>query len=124
MKKAALREEGEISRRFRMAGLETIFVTATRARKEFGRILDMVAQGQLVVITRHDIPHAVMMSVDDSDADTGADATVLDTLTAEFDALLVQMQTPEARAAMDRAFNASPEELGRAAVDAARCSAP
>jgi len=123
MKKAALRE-GEISRRFRMAGLETISVTATRARKEFGRILDMVAQGRLVVITKYDTPHAVMMSVDDSDADTEADTALLDTLSTEFDALLDRMQTPEARAAMDRAFNASPEELGRAAIDAARCSAP
>jgi hypothetical protein len=44
----------------------------------------------------------------------------IDTLTAEFDALLERMQTPQARAAMRRAFDATPEELGRAAVEYAR----
>lgn len=34
---------------------------------------------------------------------------------AQFDALVERMQTPEARAAMDRAFRATPEELGAAA---------
>lgn len=41
-------------------------------------------------------------------------------LRAESDALLKQMQTPASRAGMERAFNASPEQLGKAAVDAAR----
>lgn len=44
---------------------------------------------------------------------------VPDTLIAYYDALLDSMQTPEARAGMRRAFDASPEELGRAAVAAA-----
>jgi hypothetical protein len=39
-------------------------------------------------------------------------------LTAEFDALLDRMQTPEARAAMRDAFSTSPDELGRAALAA------
>jgi prevent-host-death family protein len=126
MKKAALREVEEIAWRSGMAGRETISVTATQARKEFGRILDRVVQGRLVVITRHGAPHAVMMSVDrfDADRDPDADTAMLETLTAEFDAMLDRMQTPEARAAMDRAFNASPEELGRAAAKAARRGAP
>jgi antitoxin Phd len=120
MKVAALSEAEDTILRFRRVGREVISVTATEARNQFGRILDMVAQGRLVVITRHGAPHAVMTSIDDFEVDTGADAAVLDTLTAEFDALLDQMQTPEARRAMDRAFNASPEELRRAAMDAAR----
>jgi hypothetical protein len=44
----------------------------------------------------------------------------LDTLHAEVDARLNRMQTAAARAAMKRAFNASAEQLGKAAVDAAR----
>jgi len=44
----------------------------------------------------------------------------LDTLSAEFDALLVRMQTPAARVGMKSAFNASPKQLGKAAVAAAR----
>lgn len=43
----------------------------------------------------------------------------IDSLTAEFDALLERMQTPEARAGADRLFSASPEELAQAAADAA-----
>ena len=41
-------------------------------------------------------------------------------LTAEFDDLLARMQRPGAREAMDRAYHASPEELGKAALAAAR----
>ena len=44
----------------------------------------------------------------------------LDTLSGKFDALLVRMQTPAARVAMKSAFNASPKQLGKAAVAAAR----
>ena len=44
----------------------------------------------------------------------------LDTLSGEFDALLARMQAPKARAGMKAAFDASPKQLGRAAVAAAR----
>lgn len=37
-----------------------------------------------------------------------------------FDRRFAQMQTPEARARVDALFAATPEELGRAAVEAAR----
>jgi antitoxin Phd len=45
---------------------------------------------------------------------------VLDELTDEFDALLERMQTPRSKAGMAAAFDATPAELGRAAVTAAR----
>jgi hypothetical protein len=38
----------------------------------------------------------------------------------EYGGLLDRMQGPEQRAAAERAFNATPEELGKAAVLAAR----
>jgi antitoxin Phd len=120
MKKRTLSEAIANGRRARLNGQETISITATEAQNEFGRLLDSVAQDRVVVITRHNTPRAVLMSVDRYDALAGADAAVLDTLTAEFDALFDRMQTPEADAAMDRAFYASPEELGRAAAAAAR----
>jgi len=44
----------------------------------------------------------------------------INTLTAEFDSLLAQMQGPAVRNAMQSAFHASPKQLGRAAVAAAR----
>jgi hypothetical protein len=46
----------------------------------------------------------------------------LEELQRQSDELMAAMQTPEALAAMDRAFTATPEEMGRAAVDAARGS--
>jgi prevent-host-death family protein len=99
----------------------SISVSATEAQNEFGRILDTVAKDRVVVITRHNTPKAVLMSVGQFEALTGED-TLLDTLTAEFDALLDRMQRPEVRAALREAYHASPEEFGEAAVEAARAS--
>lgn len=48
------------------------------------------------------------------------ESAMLDTLTAEFDALLARMQIPGFRKGMRDAFSAFHDELGRAAVAAAR----
>jgi len=61
-----------------------------------------------------------LLSVDEFNALAQATEPKLQALTAEFDALLARMQTPKARAGMKAAFEASPKELGRAAVAAAR----
>jgi len=74
----------------------------------------------VVVITKHDAPKAVLVSVDEFNALAGAAESKLDTLSSEFDALLARMQTRKARAGMKAAFDASPKQLGRAAVAAAR----
>lgn len=49
-----------------------------------------------------------------------AKADTLDTLSGEFDAMLDRMQAPERQAAMLKAFGASAEELGGAAVAGAK----
>jgi prevent-host-death family protein len=95
-------------------------VTATDAKKEFARVLEMVIQGGVVVITKHDAPKAVLLSVDEFNALAHAPSLKLDALSGQFDALLARMQTPKARAGMKAAFAASPKQLGRAAVAAAR----
>ena len=46
----------------------------------------------------------------------------LETLSAEFDAVLARMQTAGARSGMKRAFHASEEQLGKASVAATRKS--
>lgn len=95
-------------------------VTATRAKNAFASVLETVLQGHRVVITKHDTPKAVVVPYEEYKAVAEQGARQLDTLTAEFDELLARMQTPAARAGMKAAFNASPTELGKAAVAAVR----
>ena len=94
--------------------------TASTAKKEFGKVLELVMRGGRVVITKHAMPKAVVLSVDDFTALTRATERTLDTLSGEFDALLARMQMPKARAGLKAAFDASPKEIGAAAVAAAR----
>ena len=99
--------------------VEPSLFSATKAKNDFGTVLDRVLQGDVVVVTKHDAPKAVIISIEDYQALSKGAARALDALTAEFDALLDRMQTSKARAGMQTAFDASPEELGRAAVTAA-----
>lgn len=94
-------------------------VSATDAKNEFGRVLDTAIQSGAVVITRHESPKAVLLSMDEFKDLVGEGSRRLDTLSAEFDALLTRMQAPGVRARMKAAFGASPTELGKAAVAAA-----
>lgn len=98
----------------------TSSVTATDVKNEFGRVLEKVIQGGTVVITKHDEPKAVLISVNEFNALSNANRVKLDTLSDEFDALLARMQTPAARTGMKAAFDASPKQLGKAAVAVAR----
>jgi prevent-host-death family protein len=100
--------------------LEPSSVTASEAKSEFGRVLEMAIQGGAIVITKHDAPKAVLISVENFNALSGAAETKLDTLDREFDALLARMQTPKARRGMKTAFAASGKHLAKAAVAAAR----
>lgn len=94
--------------------------TATEAKNDFARLLEEVNRGGTVVITKHDAPKAVVISMERFEALSRANQVKLDTLSGEFDALLARMQTSTARAGMATAFSASPRELGKAAVAAAR----
>jgi len=94
--------------------------TATEAKHEFGRVLERAIHGTTVVITKHDSPRAVLISMDQYEALQDAPRLKLNTLSDEFDALLNRMQTPAQRRAMSSAFASSPKRLGKAAVDSAR----
>lgn len=95
-------------------------VTATEAKNAFGRLLEKAMQGGVVVITKHDAPKAVLISLDEYTALSNASESRINSLGAEFDSLLMRMQGPKARNAMKSAFHASPKQLGKAAVLAAR----
>jgi prevent-host-death family protein len=100
--------------------VEPLSFSASAAKNQFGRVLDMAIEGGVVMITKHDAVKAVLVSVDEFNALTRAREPTLDSLTAEFDRLLARMQTPKSRAGMKSAFEASPKQLGEAAVEAAR----
>ena len=101
-----------------LAGATT--VSATDAQNEFGRVLDQASRNEVVVITRHSVPRAVLLSVDKYKELVGAQAARLGELTAEFDALLAEMQSPAVKAGMARGFQTTPKQMGKAAVAAAR----
>lgn len=94
--------------------------TATEAKNEFGRLLERAIQGDSIVITKHDAPKAVLISIDEYNALRKIPDAQLAALNTEFDAIFERMQTPQARAAVEDLFNSTPAELGKAAVAAAR----
>jgi antitoxin Phd len=103
---------------------DSIAITATEAQNEFGRVLEHAIRDEVVVITRHNVPRAVLLSVERYRDLTSIQSSVLNTLTDEFDAMLARMQTPDVHTATRRGFNATPEAMGEAAVEAAAKNAP
>jgi len=97
-------------------------VSASRLKNEFGTVFEQAAVNGAVVITKHDIPKAVLLSYAEFEALTASATPVLDDLSERFDNLLAAMQTSEAKAGVAGAFEATPEELGAAAVKAARAA--
>ena len=95
-------------------------VAATEVKNAFGTMLERVAANGAVAITRHDAPKAVLVSYEEFQSLAHSRAQSLDELGAQFDDLLAGMQTPKARKGMRAAFDATPAQLGRAAVKAAR----
>ncbi len=106
--------------RLRLLPAKSVRFTATEAKNEFGRLLEKAIRGDVVVITKHDAPKAILMSVDEFNVLSGAAKSKIDTLSDEFDSLLTRMQGPVAVKSMEAAFHASPERLGKAAIAAAR----
>lgn len=95
-------------------------VAATKVKNEFGAILDHTIHKGAVAITRHHTPKAVLLSFAEFEALVKGQGRSLDELSDEFDGLLARMQTVQARKGVEAAFNASSEELGKAAVKAAQ----
>jgi antitoxin Phd len=103
----------------RVAEMPTI--TATELKNTTADVFEQVAARRAVAITRHDKPRAVLLSVEQYEALTGQqNPDWLEKLHEEYRGMLDRMQGPEQRAAAERAFNATPEELGEAAVWAAQ----
>jgi prevent-host-death family protein len=95
-------------------------IPASRLKNAPGSIVDQAAAGRPVVITKHRAKRVVILSFDDFEGLARASDPGLGALEARFDALLDNMQTPASKRGAAAAFAATPEELGRAAVAAAR----
>jgi prevent-host-death family protein len=95
-------------------------ITATELKNATADVFEQVSAKQAVAITRHEKPRAVLLSVEQYEALTGQRPDWLEQLHEEYRGMLDRMQGPEQRAAAERAFNATPQELGEAAVRAAQ----
>jgi PHD/YefM family antitoxin component YafN of YafNO toxin-antitoxin module len=94
-------------------------VSATRLVGGMQQVTSAVMTHGAVVVTRHDQPAMVLMSIDRYLALEQAAEPDLDALTRQFDDMFMRMQGVEAAQAMSDAFAMSPAELGKAAVRAA-----
>ena len=95
-------------------------VTATELKHSTADVLDQVAAGKAVAITRHDKARAILISVEQYRELTTGDGDWLAELHEEYRGMLDRMQEPEQKAAALRLFTATPEELGAAAVRGAQ----
>ncbi len=82
--------------------------------------MEQAIRDHTVVITRHNVPKAVLLSVERYRDLASAESTALDSLTDEFDTMLARMQTPKALSGTERGFRATPAAMGKAAQLAAR----
>jgi prevent-host-death family protein len=94
-------------------------VASTSAKNDFSRVLELAVHNGPVRITKHQKPRAVLVSIEEYEELLRSRRSPLDELSSEFDALLSQMQKPEAVTAMDGLFDASSDDLGQAAVEGA-----
>lgn len=95
-------------------------VTATQLKHSTADVLDQVSAGKAVAITRHDKARAVLISVEQYNDLIADESSLLDDLRTEYRTMLHEMQSPEQKAAAKRLFEATPEELGAAAVKGAQ----
>lgn len=95
-------------------------VSATSAKNEFGAVLDAAVQDGAVIITKHDAPKAVLVSIDRVGELLAEHEPNLKALAQQFDDMVARMRTSKARAAARELFIAPPASFGEAAVEGAK----
>jgi hypothetical protein len=95
-------------------------VSATTLVGHMQKVTGIVMSRGAVVVTRHDEPTMVLMSIDRYVQLEQAGAPNLDALTRQFDEMFARMQEADGARNMADAFAMSPEELGEAALRAAK----
>jgi antitoxin Phd len=94
--------------------------TITEFKERAREVINLVADHKAVAILRHKMPDAVLISASDYVEFMKLRRERLNFLTQRYDDMVARMQTPEAVAGVDALFSASSEELGSAAVAAAK----
>jgi PHD/YefM family antitoxin component YafN of YafNO toxin-antitoxin module len=95
-------------------------VTATQLKSETSDVFDLVVREGAVAVYRHEKPRGVLLSIEQYEALVGPELDWLAEITRECRAMFDAMQSPEQKAAALRLFEATPEELGEAAVRGAQ----
>jgi antitoxin Phd len=95
-------------------------VAAEDLKNAPGAVLDEAAAGRAVVVTRRSTPRAIILSIEDFKALARDRSPDLGELEGRFASLVASMQTKESKEAVAALFEASPRELGQAALAAAR----
>lgn len=98
--------------------IESVTITAFKERAR--EVVDRVGDHKAVAILRHKMPDAVLISAGDYVEFMKLRRERLNFLTQRYDDMVARMQTSEAGAGVDALFSASSEELGGAAVAAAK----
>ena len=94
--------------------------TITEFKERAREVIDLVEDHKAVAILRHKMADAVLISANDYVEFMKLRRERLNFLTQRYDDMVARMQTPEAVAGVDALFGASSEELGSAAVAAAK----
>jgi prevent-host-death family protein len=94
--------------------------TATALKNHIGEVMDAMKAEGVVFITQHDRTTAALVSIEKYESLGGSDLSELDRLTAKFDAWLDRQQGPAAERAAAKAFAATPAQMRRASMAAAR----
>lgn len=94
---------------------------ATELKNAFKGVFNQVLQHGAVSITRNRKREAILLSADLYDQMIAeiAGRDPLETLRKDYDARFAAMQTDKAKAGYEDAFNASPADLGKTALDQA-----
>ena len=95
-------------------------VAVEKAPSEFAHIMEQAEQGGAVAITRADAPKAIVMSYDEFEKLVRERSSAYAEVKAEVELMVRQMQTPQEKRATTALLNATPAQLGRAAVRVTR----
>ena len=95
-------------------------LSSTETQNTFGKVLGRVLRGAVIGITRHDEVSAVLLSVETYEALLAQRGDPLAMLRDQFDQRFALMQTAHSKTGVRALFEATPQQLGRAAVKGAK----